>query len=103
MVNRFGSESALAMPSVWRTMREPGGNWSSRTTSAADLPAGAALDLRAGLAGTFINDVANSLGAVPETTIAPSLLFDDVGVKRATTEQQKLPYYGPPSLDSADH
>jgi hypothetical protein len=44
--------------------------------------------------------VANSLGAVPETTIAPSLLFDDIGVKRATTEQQKLPYYGPPALDS---
>ena len=43
--------------------------------------------------------VANSLGNVPETTIAPSLLFDDIGVKRATTEQQKLPYYGPPSLD----
>jgi TldD protein len=41
--------------------------------------------------------VANSLGAVPMTTIAPSLLFDDVGVKRATVEQQKLPYYGPPA------
>jgi predicted Zn-dependent protease len=43
--------------------------------------------------------VANSLGTVPSTTIAPSLLFDDIGVKRATEEQQKLPYYGPPSLD----
>jgi predicted Zn-dependent protease len=40
--------------------------------------------------------VANSLGAVPSTTIAPSLLFDDIGVKRATVEQQKLPYYVPP-------
>jgi len=40
--------------------------------------------------------VANSLGVVPTTTIAPSLLFDDIGVKRATVEQQKLPYYGPP-------
>jgi predicted Zn-dependent protease len=40
--------------------------------------------------------VANSLGTVPSTTIAPSLLFDDIGVKRATEEQQKLPYYGPP-------
>ena len=38
------------------------------------------------------------LGTVPITTIAPSLLFDDIGVKRATEEQQKLPYYGPPAL-----
>jgi predicted Zn-dependent protease len=41
--------------------------------------------------------VSNSLGTVPSTTIAPSLLFDDIGVKRATDEQQKLPYYPPPS------
>jgi len=41
--------------------------------------------------------VANSLGTIPTTTIAPSLLFDDIGVKRATEEQQKLPYYGPPT------
>ena len=40
--------------------------------------------------------VQNTLGAVPETTIAPSLLFGDIGVKRATEEQQKLPYYAPP-------
>ena len=40
--------------------------------------------------------VNNVLGAVPETTIAPSLLFGDIGIKRATEEQQKLPYYGPP-------
>ena len=40
--------------------------------------------------------VNNSLAQLPETTIAPSLLFGDIGVKRATEEQQKLPYYGPP-------
>jgi len=40
--------------------------------------------------------VANSLGTVPSTTIAPSLLFGDIGVKRATEEQQKLPNYPPP-------
>jgi len=40
--------------------------------------------------------VSNSLGTVPTTTIAPSILFDDIGVKRATEEQQKLPYYAPP-------
>jgi hypothetical protein len=44
--------------------------------------------------------VANSLGAVPSTTIAPSLLFDDIGVKRSTAEEQKLPYYPPPSLET---
>jgi TldD protein len=43
--------------------------------------------------------VSNSLGPVPQTTIAPSLLFDDIGVKRATVEQQKLPYYAPPALE----
>lgn len=40
--------------------------------------------------------VQDTLGAIPETTIAPSLLFGDIGVKRATEEQQKLPYYEPP-------
>lgn len=42
--------------------------------------------------------VSDALLAVPKTTIAPSLLFDNVGVKRATVEQQKLPYYAPPAL-----
>jgi TldD protein len=42
--------------------------------------------------------VSNSLGVIPQTTIAPSMLFDDIGVKRATLEQQKLPYYAPPAL-----
>ena len=42
--------------------------------------------------------VANSLGAIPQTIIVPSMLFDDIGVKRATVEQQKLPYYAPPAL-----
>ena len=40
--------------------------------------------------------VQSALGALPQTTIAPSLLFGDIGVKRATEEQQKLPYYAPP-------
>jgi TldD protein len=42
--------------------------------------------------------VDNSLGAIPQTIIAPSMLFDDIGVKRATIEQQKVPYYAPPAL-----
>ncbi len=42
--------------------------------------------------------ISNSLGVVPQTTIAPSLLFGDIGVKRATEEQQKLPYYPPPPM-----
>jgi hypothetical protein len=41
--------------------------------------------------------VDDALGPVPQTTIAPSLLFGDVGVKRANEEQQKLPYYPPPA------
>jgi len=43
----------------------------------------------------YVND---SLGTLPQTTIVPSLLFGDIGVKRTTEEQQKLPYYPPPSL-----
>ncbi len=42
--------------------------------------------------------IANSLGPIPQTIIAPSILFDDIGVKRATVEQQKLPYYAPPPV-----
>ena len=41
--------------------------------------------------------IMNSLAPVPMTTITPSLLFGDVGVKRATEEQEKLPYYPPPA------
>lgn len=41
--------------------------------------------------------VSNELLPIPETTIAPSLLFGDIAVKRATEEQQKLPYYPPPA------
>ncbi len=43
--------------------------------------------------------VFNSLGPIPQTTIGPALLFDDIVVKRASEEQQKLPYYAPPPLD----
>jgi hypothetical protein len=41
--------------------------------------------------------VAQTLGPVPQSTIAPELLFGDIGVKRANDEQQKLPYYPPPA------
>jgi predicted Zn-dependent protease len=40
--------------------------------------------------------IAQTLGPIPTTIIAPQVLFEDVGVKRANEEQQKLPYYGPP-------
>ncbi len=40
--------------------------------------------------------VAQTVGPVPQTTIAPELLFADIAVKRASEEQQKLPYYPPP-------
>jgi hypothetical protein len=41
--------------------------------------------------------IANTIAPIPQTVIAPSLLFGDIAVKRATEEQQKLPYYGPPA------
>ncbi len=42
--------------------------------------------------------VAQSIAPVPQTAIVPSILFDDITVKRASQEQQKLPYYPPPAL-----
>jgi TldD protein len=42
--------------------------------------------------------VAQSLAPLPVSTIAPELLFGDITVKRASEEQQKLPYYGPPTV-----
>ncbi len=69
------------------------------------LVRGAAFDeldnrsLRSGIVAAG-NDpyISNSLGAVPQTIIVPSILFDEIGVKRATVEQQKLPYYPPPPV-----
>jgi TldD protein len=42
--------------------------------------------------------IAQQIGPIPATTIAPELLFADITVKRASEEQQKLPYYPPPAL-----
>ena len=41
--------------------------------------------------------VAQQVGPVPETTIVPEILFEDVAVKRASDPSAKLPYYPPPS------
>jgi DNA-binding PadR family transcriptional regulator len=38
----------------------------------------------------------NQLGSVPETVLAPALLFDDVTVRRANEKNEKLPFYPPP-------
>jgi len=58
------------------------------------------LDLRALRSGIVAagNDLFanNQLGAVPETVLAPALLFDDITVKRANEKNDKLPYYPPP-------
>jgi TldD protein len=40
--------------------------------------------------------VFNTFGDIPTTVIAPSVLFDDVTVKRAEQRNEKLPYYPPP-------
>ena len=40
--------------------------------------------------------VANYATEVPETVLAPALLFTDVTVKRANETNDKLPYYPPP-------
>ena len=40
--------------------------------------------------------VANYMGDVPETVLAPALLLNDVTVKRANEKNEKLPFYPPP-------
>jgi len=42
--------------------------------------------------------VSNRLGGVPITVISPSLLFDELEVKRADTSKDKLPDYPPPPI-----
>ncbi|HEY1581215.1 MAG TPA: metallopeptidase TldD-related protein [Terracidiphilus sp.] len=67
------------------------------------LVRGAVLDdldqraLRAGVVAAGKNLwVANYATEVPETVLAPALLFDDVTVKRANETNDKLPYYPAP-------
>ena len=40
--------------------------------------------------------VANYTTEIPETVLAPALLFDDVTIQRANETNDKLPYYPPP-------
>jgi hypothetical protein len=40
--------------------------------------------------------VVNSFGDVPETVLAPALLFSDVTLRRANEKNDKLPFYPPP-------
>jgi TldD protein len=41
-------------------------------------------------------NISNFPGDTPTTILAPSLLFDDITVKRANDKNDKLPYYPPP-------
>ncbi len=40
--------------------------------------------------------VANYMGDVPETVLAPALLVDDLTIRRANNNNDKLPFYPPP-------
>ena len=40
--------------------------------------------------------VANYSTEMPETVLAPALLFSDVTIKRANEKNDKLPFYPPP-------
>jgi hypothetical protein len=42
--------------------------------------------------------VSNRFGGLPQTIISPSLLFDELEVKRADTSKEKLPEYPAPEL-----
>jgi TldD protein len=58
------------------------------------------LDLRALRSGIVAAgkelSIDNQVGGVPETVLAPALLFDDITVRRANEKNDKLPYYPPP-------
>jgi TldD protein len=51
-------------------------------------------DIRAAGNDTFVDNI---FGDVPQTILAPSILIDDVTVKRAEERNDKLPYYPPPA------
>jgi predicted Zn-dependent protease len=40
--------------------------------------------------------VNNQIGGVPESVLAPAVLFDDITVRRANEKNEKLPFYQPP-------
>jgi TldD protein len=42
--------------------------------------------------------VSNRMSGLPQTIICPSLLFDELEVKRADTTKEKLPEYPAPDL-----
>jgi TldD protein len=46
--------------------------------------------------------VSNREGAIPTTVICPSILFDELEVKRTDKKNAKLPEYPPPALTSAN-
>jgi predicted Zn-dependent protease len=58
------------------------------------------LDLRALRSGVVAAGkqlwIANNLGDIPETVLAPALLIDDVTIRRANKKNDKLPFYPPP-------
>jgi len=60
------------------------------------------LDVRALRSGLIaVGDdplVNNRMGGIPATVISPSLLFDELEVKRADTSKDKLPEYPAPPL-----
>ena len=46
-------------------------------------------------------EVSNLPGPVPSTVISPSILFDELEVKRSDAAKEKLPEYPPPALSAA--
>jgi TldD protein len=47
--------------------------------------------------------ISNRFGGVPSSVISPSILFDELEVKRADTSKDKLPDYPPPPPASSAH
>jgi predicted Zn-dependent protease len=82
---------------------KPDGNPAGKRELVRELVRGAMLDdlderaLRSSVEAAGKNQfVANYLGDVPQTVLAPALLLSDVTIRRANEKNEKLPFYPPP-------
>jgi predicted Zn-dependent protease len=92
MVETFGPD--LAPRLLWRVHVADGKKELVRGAALDDLDQRTLrADIRAAGNDTFVDNI---FGDVPQTILAPSLLIDDVTVKRAEERNDKLPYYPPP-------
>jgi TldD protein len=95
MVETFGPDMAPRL--LWRIHVADGTRQLVRGGALDDLDQRTLrADIRAAGNDTFVDNI---FGDVPQTVLAPSILIDDVTVKRAEERNDKLPYYPPPPAE----